>query len=375
MRFDFIFRLILGCCFGFTISGCTNTVLVSMKNNTATPLKATVIVESETTAKFEQPVSANGEMPQTNAGNYREGKNISLQARLPQGGVLLAATRELQKEPKPFPIHLDVDSIQGEVINLGESANIEKELTNLDNSFVSPTDDATNLVDTSLGSVYYCIDNSNDPVHSKCNRIYDTTQIGAKVTLGELQLTTNPLPPSMKIELVVDKQHAGELAADIPSIAKVKADFTASALYKYKFELIRSGWLVIPKSWSSAYYGLKETEQGKKIIQDLKNRIAHLKQGEHIRYLDSAFFVGRSVVSTYQGQQLTGNMNVDASTVISGGAGFKFTGSSTDTKEFKNLVLRVRYQELYNADISNLVASKGVTDKPILSKPVIRLPS
>lgn len=347
------------------LSGCTNTLQVSLNNATDHQLDAVVLVDSDD-VRFQKPVAANSSLPNTVVGNYKVGSKVRLQARLPEGGYVTMASQEIQSSPKPFVVNLPVKVVPGKWLDLEQTADIEHHIANLDNSFISPSDLLGSLLAGGMGGIWKCVDNKETPAHPKCELEADPQSIGGDVSTPQLGIPTGDNGGSLKVSMKLDESHFTKLKAEAPTFFSVSVNYGASSLYEYNFELENVGWVLSPKAWSTVYEKWLQMPDGAKKVARLRAKIQGAKTGEHYYYLYSAFFIGKNSVSTRQGKRIAADAQVDAATYFAVGAGFTFDSASSNEQVARNLVLRVRYKELV---IGDLPAEAGVgAEKPIIDR-------
>lgn len=346
------------------LSGCTNTLVVSLNNATERPLNAIVLIDDE--VRLQKPVAANSSLPNTTVGDYKVGSKVTLQARLPEGGNVTMTSQEIQNAPKPFVINLPVQTIPGNWLDLEQTADIEHHIANLDNSFISPSGLLDSLLEGGMGGIWKCVDNPATPANPRCEQEADPRSIGGDIAKPQLGIPTGNDVGGLRVSMKLDQTHAARLIAEAPTFFSVSADYNASSLYEYNFELRNVGWILSPKAWSTVYQNWLQKPDGTKRIAQLRAKIQGAKPGEHYYYLYSAFFIGKNSVSTRQGKQISADAQVDAATYFAVGAGFTFDSASSNEQVATNLVLRVRYKELVLGD---LPAEAGVgAEKPIIDR-------
>jgi hypothetical protein len=141
--------------------------------------------------------------------------------------------------------------------------------------------------------------------------------------------------------LLLDQSSAAKLGAEIPSIATVRADYAASEIYKYQVTLNNTGWRTSPVTWNSVRTALSRTEDGKASLSDIQNKIASLKPGQHIYFMNRAYIVGDLEVATYQGQRLDANTDITANSYFTLNAAYSVSKDQYDSKS-----AQTRYYEL-----------------------------
>jgi len=329
------------------ITGCT-TLQLAAENKTTTPLVYAVRLDESDKDEFSRTVVSNASLPATAIGKYRNGTKVEVLVMLPRGGRVDRSVQTLPSNPDPFTVKMETTVLQGQYIDFGTAADIEKTITDVSGSFFPATNNVDNLLTASLGGVYFCVDNLRDAAHPKCDLRYGPNDLNSKVPANFYG--AEQFPASFKVEMILDKDSAGRVSAEVPTVATVRADFNASEIYKYDMNLRNTGWRLSPVTWGAVQTELNKTERGRQIISDLRNTIATLKPGEHVYYLDRAYIVGTVDITNYQGQRLSATTDINASNYIALGAAYAMSNSKYDSKSGGNLVLRVDYSELHLFD-------------------------
>jgi len=323
------------------LAGCT-TFQISGSTSTNEALVYTAIVDGDTKASF--PVSKTTPLTATKIGNYREGSKVEVDVSLAKGGRISSQFQDLPGSPDPFTLSVQTNSIQGTYIDLGSASDIEKAITDVSGSFVSPTNDVTDLIAANMGGVYFVKDNPADAANPTAILLYGPSDLNSAAPASFY--TTGPLTPTYSSQLLLDESSAAKVKSEIPSMAAVAADYAASDIYKYQLTLNNTGWRTSPVTWNAVRSALASSAPGQQILSDIQNKIANLHNGEHIYFMTRAYVVGDFSVTTYQAKRLDASADIAADNYFTLDAAYSMSNSVYDSKSAKNQVLRVNYDDL-----------------------------
>ena len=330
---------------GLILIGCT-TFQYSGKNNTDQPVIYTAYVDDD--AKASIPVAAGTTIPAQTVGDFRAGKKIEIDVSRPGGGRIAYAFNRLPRKPDPYLLSLDSPAtIPGETLDLSKP-DLQAALQDVSNSVGSPTALVGVLRDSVLGGVYKFTPNASDSLHPVLSPIASPTELDDRVEIDLLDPTLLPL--SYSAILYLDQTSEAKIAAELPTIASLSANFSGSDLSEYRLDFKNVGWRITPLNWYSVRQKLSGTPEGKRRLANIKDALSNLKGGERIVYLNQAYVISSVDVTDYQMTKLDAKTDIQASTYLTANGAYSRTGVQSDKKTGKGIVVRVRYSELQTGD-------------------------
>jgi len=339
-------------------AGCKTTLNVTSHNQTAYPLDVSVWVQKDDKATplqtFQQTVAAGSTLASPAVGKYDVGSKIQIKMAMPTGGVVGRSLFELPSDPDPYQAEITVKTIAAENVDVSDAASIERQITDVTGSTIPPTSDIGTLLSAYLGGIYR-------KQGETFLRIFDPTELGSKVVLGDFMPDTGK-GGLYSLKLVIDQANSGSVTGQVPQTVSFNLDWNKSLLYRYEFTMTNTAWHATPYSWHNIEQKLLSSDEGKKILSEVKARIA---KGEDLYYLSSGFVIGDMLLNVSTAEAINADANVDASDIIQGGVVFKWHSDNADTKEYRNLVLRVRFDQL-NTFIEEPTGTNGSILTPTL---------
>jgi hypothetical protein len=343
------------------LAGCTTTLLISAKNKTATPLDVAVLVKDDpnaaATRKFTTRLEPDAGLEGAPIGSFKSGTPVEVRLALPSGGITQRSNQALPSSPDPFTMAIEANTIQGEQFDPSDASSIERQVSDVSGSYLSPTADVGALLAQSMGGIYVR-QKTGDIITFQ--RKIDPRVLNAAIGINEFMPDIGK-KPEYRLVLKTDETHSAKLKAQIPSVVDFKTDFNQSMAYMYDFTMKDTAWRRTPNSWYAVERGLLATAEGKKTLGDVKALLA--QEGE-LYYLDSAFVMGQVHMEVSSAVLLDMNADISRGTLVSGSAAFNWQKKDADTKDYKNLVLRVSYERLTPA-LQERVGDAGTIMHPL----------